>query len=198
MGWRNVNLVQRCVCAAALALAAWAAGAYPDLFILERTAVASGELWRLWTGHLVHGSATHYAYDVGAFVLLCGVYGPRLRLLWLAPLIGVALLVWLPNMQYYYGLSALLHAWAVMIMAEIWREECGLRSYFAALLALGVFAKALLETGLGASVFTADINFGGPVLHASHLVGATVGLVASCACYLRLPRTQATNLQKGP
>jgi len=165
----------RLVCAAALAIFARAAGAFPETFELERSALGQGELWRLWTGHLVHGSASHFGYDVGAAALLCVAFGPSLRLLWMAPLISIALLVALPEVQHYHGLSALLHAWVVVIAAEILVEERGARALIAAGLLLGTLGKAATETWTGASLFTAELDFGGPVLHASHLVGALIG-----------------------
>lgn len=171
----------RLACAATFALVAKVVGAYPDLFTLERTAVAQGEIWRLWTGHFVHGSSDHYAYDVGAAAVLCAAFGPLRRLWLLAPILSVALLVTLPGLEYYYGLSALLHGWVVVIAARMSAEERGLRASLAFLLVLAVFAKALTETLLGVSLFTSDLDFGGPVLHASHFVGAAVGIATMLA-----------------
>ncbi|MCP3915512.1 MAG: rhombosortase [bacterium] len=171
------NLLPRLGCAAALALAAWAAGAHSDVFVLERAALERGELWRLWTGHLVHGNGTHYAYDVGAAALLFCAFGPALRLLWMAPVIGVGLLVSQPDVEHYYGLSAWLHAWVVAACADEALASRGHRRILAAALLLGALAKATWEARLGASVFTSELDFGGPVLHASHLVGALVGLL---------------------
>ena len=61
--------------AAAVALLATAASRFPDLLRLDRDAVASGEVWRLWTGHLVHASRDHFVFDVGAACLLFVVLG---------------------------------------------------------------------------------------------------------------------------
>lgn len=179
------RIVTRSAWAAVLALAAWAAGAFPESLVLERSALEHGELWRLWTGHLVHGSAPHFAYDVAAAVLLCLVFGPALRLLWMAPLIGLGLLAALPDVQHYYGLSALLHAWVVAIAAHRFLDESRPRRWLAAAVLLGTIGKAALETSLGRSVFTPDIDFGGPVLHASHLVGALVGLAVAVLTWVR-------------
>ena len=202
------SLASRLVCAAVLALAAWAAGAAStatqaaELLILDRSAVGRGELWRLWTGHLVHGSWTHFAYDVGAAVLLCLAFGRALRLLWMAPLLSVGLLVALPDVQHYYGLSGLLHAWVVTALADVvWRER-GPRARLAAALLAGTIGKAALETALGTSLFTMGLDFGGPVLHASHLAGALVGLVGilagAIANVTRAPRTASRPAAGGP
>ena len=54
-----------------LAVAVLAATAVPEavgLLRLDRAAVLGGEFWRLWTGHLVHGSAQHLAWNVVALL----------------------------------------------------------------------------------------------------------------------------------
>lgn len=165
------------LCAAALALAAWAASAFPDACTLERSSLASGQVWRLWTGHLVHASRAHFNYDVGAAVLLCCVFGPGKRWLWMPPVIGIAILAAMPGVEHYYGLSAVLHAWVVVIAAKLWREKTGAYSWIAAGILAVTIGKAALETALGHSLFTAELDFGGPVLHASHLIGALIGLL---------------------
>ncbi|MFT5734957.1 MAG: hypothetical protein ACI8WY_003642 [Planctomycetota bacterium] len=111
-----------------------AASAFPSGLQLERNGIASGELWRLWTGHLVHGSSDHLIYDAGAaallFIALEGPVRSALRLLWIAPAVSLLLLIALPGLDHYYGLSGLLHAWTVLGAAEIWRRETGARSRF--------------------------------------------------------------------
>ncbi|MFT4540489.1 MAG: rhomboid family GlyGly-CTERM serine protease [Planctomycetota bacterium] len=166
--------------AAALAFTAWVAGGLPSVFELDRSALEAGQLWRLWTGHLVHGNANHYNYDVAAATLLLLAFGPSRRLLWMAPTIGVALLAAWPQIDLYYGLSALLHAWVVTIAADSLREERGSRRVVAGLLLAGVVSKASLETWLGESLFTSPLDFGGPVLHCSHWIGAMIGLLPLC------------------
>ncbi len=175
------SLPVRIGCAAALALAAGAAGAHSELFVLERAAVARGELWRLWTGHLVHGSPTHFAYDVGVAALLACVFGGALHLLWMAPVVALALLGAFPQVDHYYGLSACLHAWAVAVAVHELRVARRWRRWLAAGFVAVTLGKGAVETWLNASLFTTGIDFGGPVLHASHLVGALVGLLPFAA-----------------
>jgi len=40
--------------------------------ILDRDALAAGEVWRLWAGHLAHFSASHLFVDALVFTLLAG------------------------------------------------------------------------------------------------------------------------------
>ncbi|MHC4934103.1 MAG: hypothetical protein ACYTGV_18170, partial [Planctomycetota bacterium] len=61
----------RGVCSSLLLLcAAGIASAWPNTFLLDRAALGAGEIWRLWTGHVVNLSWEHFAFDVGAAVVL--------------------------------------------------------------------------------------------------------------------------------
>ncbi|HEX3729437.1 MAG TPA: rhomboid family intramembrane serine protease [Opitutaceae bacterium] len=44
---------------------AWRGG-----LIYDRSAVARGEWWRIWTGHLVHFGWPHFVADTGLFLIL--------------------------------------------------------------------------------------------------------------------------------
>lgn len=169
------------IAAALIALAAGGASVFPQAFALDRSALAGGELWRLWTGHFVHTTADHFRYDVGAALLLCFALGKPLRLLLWAPCLSLVLLAVLPGLQTYYGLSALLHTWVVFGALDLALESRGVLRTLAFALVAGTLLKALLETLLGVSFFSGGLDFGGEVLRASHLVGAVFGLVLLCA-----------------
>lgn len=166
----------RLLVAGAVALVAWFVSAHGEVFDLDRGAIHSGELWRLWTGHLVHGSKAHFNYDVGTAALLGVAFGWPRAVLWLAPVASVALLAALPDVTVYYGLSSLLHAWVISIAMQLAATGRGTRRILAHALWMGVLAKAGAETWLQASLLTESADFGGPVLHASHFVGALLGI----------------------
>ncbi len=169
--WKGARLLG----AAALVLLALAAGAVPGLAVLDRGALAGGELWRLWTGHLYHASLAHFAFDVSVAALLVLFFRVRWLLLWMPPVISLGLLAAYPDLEHYYGLSGVLHALVVWIAGQLALEGRGIRRAVAWSLVLGTLAKAMLETFSGASIFTTGIDMGGPVLHGAHLVGAIVG-----------------------
>ena len=83
------------------------------ILIYDRTAILHGELWRLWTSHLVHFSASHLLLNVGALALAGSLVemrseDPRLVLFLGMPLvISLALLILEPDMSRYGGLSGL-------------------------------------------------------------------------------------------
>lgn len=56
----------------ALAALATAHPAFHVWCVLDRDALAVGEVWRLWTGHLAHFSLNHLLVDALVFVLLAG------------------------------------------------------------------------------------------------------------------------------
>jgi rhomboid family GlyGly-CTERM serine protease len=188
------RVLTRCVPIAALALLAWVASVFPSALELDRAALADGEWWRLWTGHLVHGSAAHYVCNVGALAALGFVLGGLGRLLWLAPLVGLGLFFACSEVEWYYGLSAALHGWLIVEAlapacaarrashdGQRSRRQRGRKQRVWALLAFGVFTKAGLEATFGTSLLTDGVDFGGPVLYVSHFVGAVVGLAAGTA-----------------
>ena len=171
--WKGARLLG----AAALVLLALAASAMPELCALDRGALASGQLWRLWTGHLVHASLAHFAFDVGVAALLVVVFRLRSAILWMPPLISLGLLACYPGLDCYYGLSGLLHGFVVLIAGRIALEERGAARFIAWGLVLGTLAKAAVETATGSGIFTSGIDMGGPVLHGAHLVGAVAGAI---------------------
>jgi hypothetical protein len=78
----------------------------------DRGAIAGGEIWRLWTGQLCHWSSLHLVGNLAAVAALTVIAGKPLRR-WLAllplaaPLLSLALLSLLPELQTYRGLSGL-------------------------------------------------------------------------------------------
>lgn len=95
------------------ALAVWLAPASHAALLYDRTAILDGEIWRLWSGHWVHFSASHLVWNL---VVLLGTGfwlelrqpGSMLRFAAIgAPAIGLILLAGEPGMQTYGGLSGL-------------------------------------------------------------------------------------------
>ncbi len=80
--------------------------------LYDRAAVADGEWWRLWTGHLVHFGWPHFVADAGLLVILGWLVErsqpvmARLSLLVVPAMISLALFYFDPGMTRYGGLSA--------------------------------------------------------------------------------------------
>lgn len=111
------------------------------LFLLDRSATA-GEVWRLWSGHWVHFSASHLLWNL-AVLLAAGAWLERVRpgLLWrhtllAAPLLSLALLVFEPGLQAYGGLSGLATGVVALLALHQLRTPGAVRLLWAGVLAL--------------------------------------------------------------
>lgn len=89
----------------------------------DRHAVLQGELWRLWTGHLIHLGWVHWALNACGLVL-CSLLAdvppePRALLrqvLVLSLGISVLFLLLVPNLAHYVGLSGVLYGLFVLVL----------------------------------------------------------------------------------
>lgn len=103
--------------------------AWRDALLYDRRALAAGEWWRLWTGHLVHFGWPHFLADTGLLIILGWLLESRhpwfSRLALLAmPLFISAVLYWLdPAMQRYGGLSALDLGLLLYVALQGWRRD---------------------------------------------------------------------------
>jgi Cu-Zn family superoxide dismutase len=143
----------------------------------DRHAILCGELWRLWTAHLVHFSWQHAVSDAlvlfAATTLVQRLAGARLA--WTALAIGapgIALgLLWAaPHMTEYRGASGLALMMCVLYGALLWRTAPRLRWLLAAL-ACGLFAKTTAEA-FGFSPGLAGLPYGVAVAWQAHALGA--------------------------
>jgi rhomboid family GlyGly-CTERM serine protease len=101
-----------------------------DLLRYERMAVLQGQYWRLLTGHFVHGSGQHLLLNAVGLGLIAALfpreYPVRSWLLILASSIvtidlGFVLLE--PQLQWYVGLSGVLHGALAAGALGWWRYE---------------------------------------------------------------------------
>ena len=160
-----------------LVLAAAAASLLPGPFLLEREALAGGQIWRLWTGHLVHFTSGHFLLDVGAGAILLLFMRSRGAALILPPIVGLGVLALRPDITSYAGLSGVLHGLTVLAAVDLARTTHGLERWAAAGLLTGVIAKSLFEGLANASIFTSTVAMGGETVYVAHLVGVLSGLV---------------------
>jgi rhomboid family GlyGly-CTERM serine protease len=175
----RLPIVTLLLAATALALAAIPSAA--EWLVFERMRIAAGELWRVWTGHWVHFSASHLAWDVLVFVA-CGAFieshGRKHFVgvvLMSATVISVALLAFEPNLHRYGGLSGIdtalmTHAGLLLLRDERSRE-------FGAIVTGAVLLKLVADTcGLGGQIVSLPANV--RTVPLSHLIGAWCGVAA--------------------
>lgn len=161
--------------------------AWPPLraaLVYQRDAIAQGEVWRVWTGHMVHFGWPHYLAD-GALFSVIGWFFERdhrgfgrLSLLVLPVAVSAALFWFDPGMRIYGGLSGLNVGLLVFLACRGWQSDW--RNWFWPAI-LGVHVLEVLwelhnhGTGGGA------IRFDDPTIRVAtvaHIGGAIYGVIA--------------------
>ncbi len=119
-----------------------------DALLLSPAAISGAEVWRLWTGHWVHFSSTHLAWDVGALLLVSSQLNRASRQsLWLlvacgAPAMSLALLELRPEMAAFGGLSGIATGAVTLWAIELLRRQGSAR-------VVGIMVSGLLVAKLG-------------------------------------------------
>lgn len=141
--------------------------------VLDRAAVAAGEVWRLVTGHLVHIDLEHLAWNVGALALLVaclelgcrrGVAAVSVSLAAGTAAVSLVVLALAPHLDLYAGLSGALNALYVAALVMLARRTG--HWVFLALIAADA-AKIVVEGVVGGALFTATAWPPVPVAHAA-------------------------------
>jgi rhomboid family GlyGly-CTERM serine protease len=168
-----------------------------DWFSFDRPAIASGEAWRLLTGHLVHLGFSHLALNLAGLLLVWYLVGAVFsRSQWLIILlvdfVVVNLGLWIlePQLVWYVGLSGVLHGvLAAGIIASI-------RTLRVDVLVLGIalLGKLVYEQLLG-PLPGSEESTGGAVIVAAHLYGAIGGAIGA-AGIIYTSRPKKTPMEK--
>lgn len=150
-----------------------------SIFAYQRNELLLGQWWRFLTGHFAHNNIYHLLMNMLGLALLAALHGiyysAREVLLQIFLLsMGISMCVfWLnPQLQYYVGLSGVLHglfAWGVVVDFYYKRKT-------AILLLIGLIVKLSLEQLGFNSDSTANL-IGIAVAYNVHLYGALLGLV---------------------
>jgi rhomboid family GlyGly-CTERM serine protease len=152
----------------------------------ERSAIVAGEYWRLVTGHLVHGSLAHLLLNLAGLGLIVALFPRHYSLQqWLlisaagAACIDVMFVFYEPQLQWYVGLSGVLHGLLAAGALAWWKQET---STLASILSLLLVAKLVWEQFYGALPLSGDM----PVIVNAHLYGALGGLLSGLLIHLAL------------
>lgn len=152
------------------------AGAAAPAWVFDRSAIADGEWWRLISGHLVHSDAQHLLWDVSALVVIGwmlerhrpAIFGSG----FLAGLLAVDAWLWLgmPELERYCGLSGVLHAVLLLLLAALWRTTPKSLVITMGFLIVG---KVVLESWTHQALLT---DTAWPSVPSAHLAGLCAGL----------------------
>jgi len=145
----------------------------------QREPILNGELWRLLSGNLVHLGWEHLVMNLAGLILIWLLFGRLLHTgQWLLVIlisslaVGIGLLVFNPQLDWYVGQSGMLHG--IFVAGLIASTRRGYRLEWFLLLALGI--KLAWEQYQGALPGSAELA-GGAVIVDAHLYGAISGLL---------------------
>jgi rhomboid family GlyGly-CTERM serine protease len=162
-----------------------------------RSAILQGELWRLWTGHLVHFSLRHALIDSATLLAIGTIaeaeFGSRrvaLSLLASAPLISIGMLLASPALFEYRGASCIAVMLGTATGLSWWRSRPSSRAVLA-IVAFCLVAKIGLDA-IGISVTLTDLPDHVRVAWQGHLLSGVLGAL----CYLMLTRAQQASARR--
>jgi rhomboid family GlyGly-CTERM serine protease len=149
----------------------------------DRSLIQHGQLWRLLTGHIVHGNLHHAVLNVLGTALMAALFSRTYQFRsWLvivfasAIAIDVGLWIWMPRLEWYVGLSGVLHGVLAAGAVAWWKTEDRM---LAMLLTLIMIGKLTWEQTQGALPLSGEL----PVVVNAHLYGAIGGLIGAGICW---------------
>lgn len=152
----------------------------------ERGAILLGhEVWRLVTGHLVHAGWQHTWLNLSGLIIISVLFRHTYNVAeWLivglisALCIDLGLLYWMPYLQWYLGLSGVLHGVLVAGALFWWRSN---NRRLASLLLIMIVCKLAWEQWQGALPLSGALN----VIVNAHLYGAIGGLFSGLLLFFK-------------
>ena len=154
---------------------------YQDIFIYQRQSLEQGQLWRLFSGHLVHLNDKHLILNLIAWVIVffLGVNYLSLSrwivlLLILTLSISAGLYYFVPEVLYYGGLSGVLHGYFAYILVEWIKNKQRLSWIILLLLIAKVLAENFSDMGSSTTEYL-ELR----VVTEAHLIGIVVGIIAA-------------------
>ena len=167
----------------------------------DRNGILSGEIWRLFTGHLAHLSWTHILTNLLGLALVWGLFGHHLPTKrWLHVIVfnalGVSLLLLVvdSHILWYVGLSGVLHG--MFLVGCLYDMRSG--RWDSKLLLAVLIGKLLWEqlrepVSESSSIIhqLVELFMGGAVIVDAHLFGAIMGFIT----YLVFRRIEGRHTQ---
>jgi len=154
---------------------------FSQLWVYQRSLITQGEVWRLFSGHLLHTNSYHLLFNLAALMLLWLLHSKfytqvnfSLLFVFSALITSAGIYYFNPELMQYVGLSGVLHGFFVFgaIMDIRARDKTGY------LLFLGLWIKVGHEQWYGASTAVSELIEASVAIDA-HLWGAISGLIFS-------------------
>lgn len=150
-----------------------------SLLQYQRDEILAGQLWRLLSAHFVHLGWGHFALNASGLTLIWALFHQYLKpwqwllvIFMLALFVSLGLLVFSVDVQWYVGLSGVLHGLLVVGLAREWSRQ-QVTTY---LLASVLVIKLTYEKFAGVMPGSGALS-GGQVIIDAHLYGSIGGLL---------------------
>ena len=161
-------------------------------FQYQRQMVLDGQIYRLLTAHFVHTNLYHTLLNLAGLIIIGMLANTYLIqkdwwvvLLVSAIFVGGGLILLDQNVQWYRGLSGILHGVVVLMILKA-RQ---LASMIRAIILVGLAVKLMLEQ-MHTGLWQSEQLIGAPVIVNAHLYGVMGGAVS----YLILRQTQSKRM----
>jgi len=149
--------------------------------IYDRARLLHGEIWRAWTGHIVHFGSSHLLWNLAIF-LAAGCWAERIRprtTRWFyvicAPVIAASLLILEPDLARYAGLSGVATGVLVLLGCVKLDSHSAEPTWFWVAIFGLVVVKIALETVTHTPLLVNDAS-GFIVVPLAHISGAACGV----------------------
>jgi len=162
--------------------------AVPSPLLYSRQTILGGEVWRLFTCHLVHGTFNHLLWDVLPLLGVGILFERNLKdRFWIvlaisSLVVGGGLLLLQPDLSSYCGLSGVLNGlWVAGGLTAARQERSAGSPVISALYqgcVLALLGKIAFEAVIGTPLFTDPSKLGGVAVPLAHALGALGGLLA--------------------
>jgi rhomboid family GlyGly-CTERM serine protease len=159
-----------------------------SVMVFQRDAILQGDIWRLWSGHLVHGNWPHCWLNLGGLLLVWWMFGSlaQARSWVFATLVigfGIALsmLLFEPEIHIYRGISGIQHGMLAFGVVLVWCQS----RIWSLVLGMLIISKLLWEQFQG-PLPSSQAMITGRVAIESHLYGVISGFVWALLTRLRI------------
>lgn len=169
---------------------------FTQTLVYQRQLITHGEVWRVFTGHILHTNGYHLLLNLAALLMLWALHGRFYSIknytalfLFCSITTSVGLYYFEPTLRQYVGLSGVLHG--IFVFGALMDIKAKDKTGY--LLFLGVWLKIAHEQFYGASTDVSDLIEANVAVDA-HLWGAVGGLLFSVIYfYILAMRLSAAN-----
>lgn len=179
--WPHAPWTVTLVALSCLATAAYLHLPWGAWLVCTPEGLASGELWRLLAGPLVHATADHAIRDLGLLAILGLIYEPQVGRRFGAVLLAstavapLAAFLTEPAMVAYFGMSSTVHGAVAAALVSEWRRSGTRPPLWIVALTLIIPAALVMELVTGPLIFHLDLGQHIRSVPLTHLAGFAGG-----------------------